>query len=161
MKDIENYEGLYAVTSCGKVYSYRSKKFLKPRNYRGYLGVVLCKDGKRKDYLIHRLVAAAYIPNSDNLPLVNHKDENKHNNALNNLEWCTQKYNLNYGTAKERANQKKFKKCQCVETGEIFNSYKEAAEAKGICNGSQIGSVINGKRKTAGGYHWTTYSKEE
>ena len=155
MKDIENYEGLYAITSCGKVYSYRSKKFLKPRNYRGYLGVVLFKNGNSKVFLIHRLVAAAYLPNQNNLPQVNHKDENKHNNALNNLEWCSSEYNMNYGTRLERQKQKQFKRCQCVETGEIFESYKAAAQSCGRESGSQIGVVIN-TEKTRYGYHWRT-----
>ena len=89
MKDIQGYEGLYAVTSCGKVWSYKNERFLKPYKKRdGYLEVYLYKGGERKHYIIHRLVAMAYIPNPDNLPQVNHKDENKENNALPNLEWC-------------------------------------------------------------------------
>ena len=103
MKDIKNYEGLYAVTSCGKVWSYRNEKFLKPKvNNDGYLRVNLYKDRKAKTYTIHRLVAEAYIPNTDNLPQINHKDENKTNNCLQNPEWCDSKYNANYGTHIEK-----------------------------------------------------------
>lgn len=103
MKDIEGYEGLYAITSCGKVWSYKSKKFLKARYDKdGYISVALRKDGKTKYFFVHRLVAMAYIPNPNNLPEVNHKNEIKSDNNINNLEWCTRKYNANYGTIKER-----------------------------------------------------------
>lgn len=108
MRDIIGYEGLYAVTSCGRVYSYRAKKFLKPyKNKNGYLYVSLYKDGKQNKYYIHRLVLEAYLPNPANLPQVNHIDENKANNALLNLEWCDAAYNINYSLAK---------KVICVET---------------------------------------------
>ena len=99
MKDIKNYEGLYAITSCGKVWSYRRKKFLKPDiNQGGYYRIGLCKNGEVKKYLIHRLVAEAYLPNPEDLPQVNHKDEIKTHNYLQNLEWCNSKYNQNYGS---------------------------------------------------------------
>lgn len=99
MKDIPGFEGRYAITSCGKVWSYKSNRFLKPYSIgNDYLAVKL--DGK--NYRVHRLVAAAYLPNPKNLPQVNHKDENKHNNALPNLEWCDAKYNNNYGTKIQR-----------------------------------------------------------
>lgn len=99
MRDIPGYEGRYAITSCGKVWSYRSKKFLKPYLVgNGYLGVKL--DGK--NCRVHRLVAMTYIPNPEGLPQVNHKDENKHNNCLQNLEWCDARYNNTYGTKIER-----------------------------------------------------------
>ena len=103
MRDIKDYEGLYAITSCGRVWSYRRKKFLKPGNSRGYLTVTLCKEGQQKTYSIHRLVAEAYIPNPEGLPQVNHKDECKTNNCINNLEWCDGVYNVNYGTRNLRA----------------------------------------------------------
>ena len=108
MKYIPEYEGLYSITSCGKVWSYKSKKFLKPqKNKDGYLYVNLYKDGKQNKYYIHRLVLEAYLPNPANLPQVNHIDENKANNALPNLEWCDAAYNINYSLAK---------KVICVET---------------------------------------------
>ena len=97
MKDVKGYEGLYAVTSCGKVWSYRNECFLKPRANRcGYLYLNLSKNGKAKSYMIHRLVAEAYLPNPENLPQVNHKDENKANNCLQNLEWCDASYNVKH-----------------------------------------------------------------
>ena len=103
MKDITGYEGRYAITSCGKVWSYKSEKFLKPRPQKnGYFCVSLGKDGAFKNYLIHRLVAMTYLPIDYDLLEVNHKDEDKSNNALPNLEWCTHKANCNYGTRNER-----------------------------------------------------------
>lgn len=103
MKDIKNYEGLYAVTEDGQVYSYRRKKYLKPALIgHGYLRVCLCKGQEKKNFFIHRLVAEAYLPNPNNLPEVNHKDENKLNNCVENLEWLTSKENANYGTRNER-----------------------------------------------------------
>jgi hypothetical protein len=99
MRDIPGFEGKYAITSCGKVWSHKRKRFLKPQmNEKGYLRIQL----HGKYYRIHRLVAMAYLPNPNNLPQVNHKDENKQNNCLNNLEWCDAKYNNNYGTKIQR-----------------------------------------------------------
>ena len=104
MKDIPGYEGKYAATSCGKIWSYKSKKFLKPKSDKdGYYKVNLYYDGKQKTYFIHRLVALTYIPNPNNLPQVNHKSEIKTENFIDNLEWCTGEYNTNYGTRNERA----------------------------------------------------------
>ena len=95
MKDIKNYEGKYAVTSCGQVWSYKSKKFLQARDDHGYAAVGLYdKDGKRKSCLIHRLVAEAYLPNPDNLPEVHHIDTNRKNNCINNLQWMNKRDNL-------------------------------------------------------------------
>lgn len=99
-KDIPRFEGKYAIYSNGSVWSYRSKKFLKPRyTAKGYARVHL---GLDTDYYVHRLVAEAFIPNPDNLPEVNHKDEDKVNNDVSNLEWCKQIYNDNYGTRGKR-----------------------------------------------------------
>lgn len=146
MKDVIGYEGLYQVTSCGKVWSYRSKKFLKPRRKKnGYLQVNLCKDGKQKNYLIHRLVAEAYLPNPNNLPCVNHKDENKENNALQNLEWCTYEYNNSYGSRN--------KSVYCEELNRTFDGARAAARELGLDN-SGISRCCTGERKTCGGYHW-------
>ena len=122
MKDIKNYEGLYAVTSCGKVWSYRNNKFLKPGLVSGYLQVVLADKGSRAQYKVHRLVAEAYIPNPKGLPQVNHKDENKLNNSVNNLEWMTAEENANYGTRSERIGNKLGKPVYCVELDKVFDS---------------------------------------
>lgn len=114
-KDVVGYEGLYKVSSLGRVRSLDrvvTHKNGRKRLFKGklltpfkneYFMVVLSKNGKKSSSNIHRLVAQAFIPNTNNLPEVNHKDEDKTNNRLSNLEWCTRKYNINYGTAIERS----------------------------------------------------------
>lgn len=100
---VPGYEGLYEVSNLGNVKSLRSGRLMKRSlSHFGYEMTTLSKDGKQKTYLIHRLVALAFIPNPDNLEEINHKDEVKTNNSVENLEWCTRKYNLNYGTYRER-----------------------------------------------------------
>ena len=103
-KNIEGYEGKYQVSNLGRVKSMiGQEKVLHPKKHRnGHLQIGLHKDKKRKTMYIHRLVAQAFITNPDNLPCVNHKDENPNNNNVDNLEWCTQKYNCNYGTRVDR-----------------------------------------------------------
>ena len=98
-KNIEGYEGKYQVSNLGQVKSMiGQEKVLHPKKHRnGYLQIGLHKDKKRKTMYIHRLVAQAFIPNPENLQQVNHKDENPSNNSMDNLEWCTAKYNMNYG----------------------------------------------------------------
>lgn len=154
MKDIEGYEGFYAITSCGKVWSYMSKKFLKPEVVRGgYLKVFLCKHGQIKPYLVHRLVAQAYIPNFDNKSQVNHKDENKKHNYISNLEWATAKENASYGSRTDRSARKRSKAVLCVETGTVYWGMSEAERQTGIEQGN-ISRCANGKLNTAGGFHW-------
>ena len=158
MKDVIGYEGLYAVTSCGKVYSYKSERFLKlQRDKGGYLYVVLYKDGKRKNYKIHRLVAEAYLLNPEGLPCVNHKDENKENNALLNLEWCNVAYNNSYGSRNERAGKAISKALSkpvfCEELNRKFDGARIAARELGL-DQSHITQCCKGKQKTTGGYHW-------
>jgi hypothetical protein len=155
MKDIKGYEGLYAVTSCGKVWSHRKSKFLKPYNHTsGYLSVNLYGINRlRKTCLIHRLVAEAYLTNPGSLPQVNHKDENRFNNCVNNLEYSSAVYNLNYGTRNSRIAEALGKPVYCIELNVAYNSISEASKLLRI-SGGNISEVINGNRKTAGGYHW-------
>lgn len=104
MRDIPGYENLYAVTNDGQVYKKKTGRLTKGSiNKYGYYVTSLTKDGISKNYLVHRLVAMAWLPNPDNLPQVNHKDENKENNCVDNLEWCSAEYNTNYGTRNFRA----------------------------------------------------------
>lgn len=108
-KDIVGYEGHYQVSNCGRIRSIKhgEEKFLKPNDAKkGYLQVTLYKDGVRRSHNIHRLVAVAFVPNPEGFPEVNHMDENSFNNCAVNLEWCTAKYNSNYGTRGTRISAK-------------------------------------------------------
>ena len=146
MKDIAGYEGLYAVTSCGKVWSYRRKKFLEPSATRtGYLQVSLHKDGKIKNYLIHRLVAMAYIPNPENLPQVDHIDGNKTHNYLNNLQWITNRDNC------RKSNNKAI--LQYTLDGNFIREW-ECAYDVGKVAVKSINNCLKGRHKTAYGYIW-------
>ena len=103
-KNIIGYEGLYEVSNKGNVRNVRRNTLLKlSKNKYGYIQVYLYKNGIRKGFKVHRLVAQAFILNPDNLPQVNHRDENPGNNNVDNLEWCTHKYNVNYGHRTENA----------------------------------------------------------
>ena len=155
MKDIKGYEGLYAITTEGDVYSYKRKKFLKPAdNGTGYLFVILHKDGKVKNYKIHRLVAEAYLPNPNNLPQVNHKDENKTNNCLQNLEWCDASYNTNYGTCiTKRSNNYKKPILQYDLDGNFIREWQSATDVGRKVKGN-ICQCLKGKIPSAYGYKW-------
>lgn len=154
-RDIEGYEGLYEVSNKGRVK--RAGKVLSP-NYNprsGYATVVLCKNGVQKRLYIHRFVAMAFAPNPYKLDCVNHKDENKKNNAADNLEWCTQLYNNHYGRHAP-VNARKKTVIQMTITGEILQEYesaKAACKQTGIKR-QAIGKCCLGKQKRAGGYKW-------
>lgn len=105
-RDVVGYEGLYVVSNSGVVMKNTGRIISQRHDKDGYCIVTLFKDKVRKDYKVHRLVAMAFIPNILNLPVINHKDENKSNNIVSNLEWCTPKYNSNYGTANQRKSEK-------------------------------------------------------
>ena len=158
MRDIKGYEGSYAVTSCGRVWSYKSKKFLKPQKHNsGYLLVCLYKDGKKTNYYIHKLVAEAYIDNPNGYSEVNHIDEIKEHNYVNNLEWISHKDNCNYGTRNARVSEKLSKPvCQYSLNGEWIATYKsmhEAEQITGIPN-EHICRCCKGELKKTGGYRW-------
>ena len=169
-KDVVGYEGLYQVSDRGNVYSVErlnsrgykiGGRIMKP-NYRrdGYLTVDLHSNGKRRTKKIHRLVAEAFIPNPNNLPEVNHMDENKTNNELSNLEWCTRKHNNNHGTIIERSAQARSKKVRAVnvETGEVltFSSVSEAGRKGYSCgNVSQASRGIYYGGNLYRGHKWS------
>lgn len=151
MKDIAGYEGLYGITSCGKVWSYRNERFLKPdSDKRGYQRVILSKNGKTERFLVHRLVALAYIPNPNNYDTVDHIDGCPAHNYIKNLQWMTLKDNVIKGN---KGLKNAVKQIRCIETEEIFKSYTQAAKSVGVCP-SAISNCIKGRAKTCGGYHW-------
>lgn len=101
-KDIKDYEN-YQISDTGIVVNKKTGRELKQQEKKGYMNVSLFKNGKKKNKLVHRLVAEAFIENVKNYPQINHKNENTYDNRVDNLEWCTQRYNNNYGTYRERA----------------------------------------------------------
>ena len=169
-KDKKNYEGLYMVSNWGRAKSldtYRkdrngSVKFYKGKilklktNKDGYLQIGLWKNGKRKYFLVHRLVAEAFISNTDNLPCVNHKDENKQNNVVSNLEWCSAQYNNTYGTRIERVALKKKKPVlQYTLDGVFVKEWDSIRECgRNGFNSSQICKCCQGKIKTHKDFIW-------
>lgn len=179
-KDIPEYEGLYQVSNLGRVRSVdryvnsnirnnnkvlRKGKILKPAKTKTYLSVGLCNGKKQKTKNIHQLVAQAFIPNPNNYNCINHKDENKYNNNVNNLEWCTRKYNNNYGKRLNKIskslinNPKICKKVNQYDKNHNFikqwESTMEIERKLGIKN-THISDCCLKKEhyKTAGGYIW-------
>lgn len=162
-KDIKDYEGLYQISNLGTIkslYNYKrdGNNILKPQIKRGYYQIGLRKDNKRKWFSVHRLVAETFIDNPNNYKYVNHKDENKLNNNINNLEWCTMSYNNTYGTRLEKVKQKVSKKVlQYDLEGNFIKEYSSLKEANKLNNMKSIGNIskcCKGEYKTAGGYIW-------
>lgn len=173
--NIRGYEGLYQVSNFGRVRSldrvvyqqkhlhvYRGTIIKQTSAGGGYLKVVLYKNGVGKQQYVHRLVATAFIPNPKHLPEINHKDENITNNRLSNLEWCTAKYNSNYGTIKERISKANGKIVLQFTTDGVFvkqhDSIAKAARQIG-CTLQNISICCRGINKTAGGFIWK-YGKQ-
>lgn len=154
IKDYENYE----VRPNGEVTNTKTGKVLKPgKNNKGYLQVHLCKNGKYKAFLVHRLVAQVFIPNPLNLPCVNHRDENPSNNHVENLEWCTYKYNTNYGTHNKRSAKTRSKTVlQLRKDGSLVRVWLSVMEVERQLHFSKgnISYCCNGKLHTAYGYKW-------
>lgn len=186
-RDVVGYEGLYQVSNKGRVRSlnYRQKNethiIRLCLNNKGYLMAGLTKDGHLKTIVVHRLVAKAFIPNPNKLPQINHKDEVKTNNTVDNLEWCTNKYNHDYGTHNERVGLsntgkkrsqesiKNYKKCQDYKrdnyakrilqydlNGILIKEWRCAFDIEKDLGLSQnnIRTCCNYKAKTCGGFIW-------
>ena len=180
-KTILGYEGLYEVSNLGNI---RRIKFINNKtqinkikklklNKTGkYISVILCKNGKVKGHYVHRLVAEAFIPNPNNLPQINHKDENKLNNKVDNLEWCNSFYNMNYGNVKDKIsnshkgkeNLKLRKPVLQYDTNMNFikeyNGICEAQKQTGISKDAIIKCCKN-IIKTGKGYIWKYKLKEQ
>ena len=161
-RDIQDYSGLYQVSNLGNfkrlAFNYkhytREEHLLKPSiGKNGYLRVTLTKNSICKCFLAHRIVALTFLPNKENYRCVNHKNENKTDNRIENLEWCSHYQNNHYGTA-EKKNYKPVIGVSAIDGKELyFESIKNAAETLKITP-SNIGSCCKGNRKTAGGYKW-------
>lgn len=159
-RDIAGWEGLYQVSSEGRVYSTRSGRCLKPATKdNGYQFFGLYRRQNATRAYVHRLVAAAFLPNPCGKSEVNHKDGDKTNNALNNLEWVTPSENQRHSrrvlgnwTGPPK------KPVLCTDTGVVYQSAHDAARALGVSQGS-ISNVCNGKQKKAGRYHFKFYEK--
>ncbi len=165
-QDIPGFEGCYQVSNLGRVKSFRKWKTAHSpdeyilKNYlsdNGYYQVTLYNGNVRKKFLVHRLVASAFIPNPDNLPHINHKDEDPSNNAASNLEWCTPLYNNRYGTAKFRTMMSRGKPVkQFLINGEWIATYRNSKIASMITNipRQHITNCITGIIQSAGGFIW-------
>ena len=169
-KDIVGYEGLYQVSNMGRVkslnYNHTGKeKLLSPVNSgKGYLQVGLFKEGRLKRYSIHRLVLSTFNPCPDSESLqVNHINEKKADNRLENLEWCDGSYNVNHGTRNLRdAEKKSIPIVQLSLDGKYIRSWKSSHDAEreeGGFNHSNINSCCKGKLKTHGGFRWMYLSE--
>lgn len=168
LKDVKDYEGFYQVSNFGRVKRVTTDRILKSNmTSKGYLLVKLCKNSIKSNKRIHRLVAEAFIPNSENKPYINHIDEDKTNNHVSNLEWVTAKENSNHGTLNERISKaiSRFKSIPIIatniKTGKSTDFYgtNDCARQLGLYQ-SNITAALKGRYKQTGGYTFK-YKEEE
>jgi hypothetical protein len=167
-KDVVGYEGYYQVSNLGRVKSLPRVNSKYPETIlkqwyirKGYLQCQLSINNIRKAFYVHRLVAIAFIENPNNLPFINHKDEIKSNNVVYNLEWCTNIYNVNYGTGRIRARASLISKSrarpllQFSIDGKFIRQFKSLKEAS-LCGfpKSSISRCCNGLYPSAVGFKW-------
>lgn len=154
-KILNGFKG-YQISNTGIIKSLKSNKILKQRKDKdGYLIINLSNGSYRNTIRVHKLVAKTFLDNPNNFPCINHKDENKENNNVENLEWCSFAYNLNYNNLRFRNGIKHSKSVIQFDTHknkiQEFCSIKDAKKKTGINN---IIACCKGKQKTAGGYIW-------
>lgn len=156
-RSIKGFEGLYEVSNFGNVKSYvenKSGKLMIPgNNQKGYKQLILRKNGKPYSRKVHRLVAEAFVENPSKLPQINHIDEDKANNKATNLEWCSAKYNANYGSRKKVRGKVAYRYDLEGNLIDVWATTLDASKELGIAR-ANILECIKGKRKTAGGYIW-------
>ena len=160
-KKIDNYNE-YEISNLGNVRSLKNDKVKLLKQFKcksGYMQVILCSKSIKKVYLVHRLVAQAFIKNKYGYKEINHKDENKLNNCVDNLEWCTRAYNMNYGDIKKKQSEcKKIKVAKYTINGKLIKIYKSIKEASSENNLKSTNIVKCCKHKehynTCGNYKW-------
>lgn len=153
-KIVDNFPN-YIITDDGRVFNQKGKELKPDLSNNGYLRVSLSNNTvSHQKFLVHRLVAKAFISNPNDYPQVNHINEIKTDNRVENLEWCTPLENLNHSGIIDKASIAKFTKVHCDTTNEDFNSIKEASE-KYHLNHANIVSCCKGNRKTAGEKKWS------
>lgn len=161
-KSISGYDDIYQISSFGRIRSKCGKadgQYVIRKNRisgKGYPSITLHHQGERKYFFIHRLVAEAFIPNPKELPQINHKDGNKRNNCVENLEWCTNSENMNH-CYENRLTKRARPVLQFDKDGTFIKRWDSSAEISrfyNVKNNGYISDVCNGKRKTAYGYVW-------
>lgn len=170
-RDVVGFEGLYCVSNMGRCASLRSgeMRLINPRkNPAGYMRIAIHVRPMNKQFMVHRLVAETFIPNPNNLPFVNHKDENTSNNSVDNLEWCDRRYNNTYGTALSRAHETRKKNGHArtvyqydldgnyiAEYSSAYKAFQETGVNKAVLYGCLVGDKIS-----AGGFFFVRDKSE-
>ena len=171
-RPVKGYENIIEVSNLGRVRSIsryektgnKGRKFVRgkilkcEKMAKGYIRIKPTRRLGGKRFLVHRLIAETFIPNPNNYPVVNHKDEDKSNNKVENLEWCTPRYNSKYGTCQQRRSIYRKRAVEMIDKNtkeviEIFDSMKSAEEKTHI-SAKQISAVCRGYDKSARGYYW-------